>query len=84
MTTGISSELKNKKGKYCHVPHTVPSRVSCAPITFAKKKLGGVVWEGNMRPMMKRHVSTFKRLIYLEYLRYPSYPKHSRGTSGTP
>ncbi|KDO76783.1 hypothetical protein CISIN_1g035108mg [Citrus sinensis] len=50
------------------------------------------VWEGNMRPMMKRHVSIFKRLIYFGYLRYlgylgypryPGYPKHSGGTSGT-
>lgn len=51
-----------------------------------------IVWEGNMKPMMKRHVSIFKRLIYFGYLgylgylgypRYPGYPKHSGGTSGT-
>ena len=48
------------------------------------------VWEGNMRPIMRRHVSIFKRLIclgylgYLGYSRYPGYPKDSGGTSGTP
>ncbi|KAK9205874.1 hypothetical protein WN943_016144 [Citrus x changshan-huyou] len=46
------------------------------------------IWEGNMRPMMKRHVSIFKRLIclgypgYLGYSRYPGYPKDSGCTSG--
>lgn len=43
----------------------------------------GSVWEGNMRPMMKRHVSIFKKLAYLGYFGYPDYPKYSGGTSGT-
>ena len=38
---------------------------------------------------MKRHVSIFKKLIYLRYFEYPrrsrylSYPRYSGGTSGT-
>ena len=37
-----------------------------------------------MRPMIKRHVSIFKKLAYLEYIGYPGYPRYSRGTPGIP
>ena len=33
---------------------------------------------------MKRHVSIFKKLTYLEYFGYPGYQRYSGGTSGTP